>query len=148
MKNIIAPITAFTLGLFLDIYTKHLANKHLQKGTDFVVYKKLKLRLAKNKGAMLNSFSNHRKFLLFINIIIFLFLFKFIKLSYIENNLINLVALATILSGGIGNNIERLTKKEVTDFLYLDYKKLPIFNVADFLVYIGTITLLFNNRNS
>ncbi len=147
MKNIITPITVFTFGLFLDIYTKHLANKHLRKGTDFIVYKKLKLRLAKNKGAMLNSFSNHRKFLLFANLIIFLFLFKFIKISFVENNLINLVALAIILSGGVGNNLERLTKKEVTDFLFLDYKKLPIFNIADFLVYIGTVTLLFNNRN-
>lgn len=147
MRKILIPIWIFTLGLTLDLYTKKIANNHLSYGNDIIIFKKLKLRLVKNKGAMLNSFSNHRRFLLSINIIIFIFLLNFFKNSYIENNLINLIGISIVLSGGVGNNYERITKKEVTDFLYFDYKNLPIFNFADFLIYIGILTLLFNNRH-
>ncbi|MFV0520137.1 MAG: signal peptidase II [Lachnospirales bacterium] len=144
MKKSLTLISIFIATLFLDIYTKKIANKNLTLNKNYNIYKNLNLRLTKNKGAMLNSFSNHRTFLLLTNLFIFILLSFFIKNAYIEDNLINLIGATLIFSGGVGNNIERLKNKEVTDFLYINFKKLPIFNVADVLILTGIIVLFLN----
>ncbi|MFV0441168.1 MAG: signal peptidase II [Lachnospirales bacterium] len=149
MIKIILPLTIFTSTLCLDIFTKKLANDKLTPHKKKTIYKRVKLLLVKNKGAALNALSHHRKLLLFINLIIFGFLCVLFKKSYLEDKLLNLIALSFVISGGVGNNIERITKGEVTDFLYFEYKKLPVYNFADFNVYIGLILLLlldFNDR--
>jgi signal peptidase II len=47
----------------------------------------------------------------------------------------DLVPLALLLAGGLGNASERLARGFVTDFIYLHYW--PVFNVADVLVACG-----------
>ena len=50
------------------------------------------------------------------------------------------IGLSLILGGGLGNFWERLKDHRVTDFLYLPLgKKAPIFNLADFWIWIGTV---------
>ena len=44
---------------------------------------------------------------------------------------------ALILGGGLGNFIERVVHGEVTDFIYIDAPKAPIFNVADVVALFG-----------
>ena len=62
-------------------------------------------------------------------------------------------SLLLILSGGIGNLIDRLFRGAVVDFIDVGYKEVyrwPAFNVADSCVCIGVtlfvITLLFFNK--
>ncbi len=46
---------------------------------------------------------------------------------------------ALILGGGLGNFIDRVRDKEVTDFIYIDKKNAPIFNVADITAVFGAV---------
>ncbi len=50
------------------------------------------------------------------------------------------LGLALFIGGGIGNFWERLTRREVTDFLYCKGgKHAPIFNLADLWILLGVI---------
>ena len=46
-----------------------------------------------------------------------------------------------MVSGGIGNLIDRIIRGYVVDFLQTDFMDFPIFNVADCFVVIGAILL-------
>ena len=52
-------------------------------------------------------------------------------LSYIVNTIL-------LLSGAIGNFIDRITKNFVVDFLYFEWIDFPIFNIADCYVVVAT----------
>ncbi|MDZ4803347.1 MAG: signal peptidase II [Candidatus Eisenbacteria bacterium] len=55
-----------------------------------------------------------------------------------------LIALGLILGGAVGNLIDRITQKKVTDFINVglpDGLRWPIFNVADSAVTIGVVVL-------
>jgi signal peptidase II len=52
--------------------------------------------------------------------------------------------LALIISGAVGNLIDRFVYRYVVDFIMLHYKDVyyfPTFNVADMLVVVGTFLL-------
>ncbi|MBQ7780233.1 MAG: signal peptidase II [Clostridia bacterium] len=49
------------------------------------------------------------------------------------------VALAMIAGGGIGNQIDRIFRGEVIDFLNFQFIDFPIFNVADCFVSVGCV---------
>jgi signal peptidase II len=53
-------------------------------------------------------------------------------------------AFAMILAGGIGNILDRLLRGSVTDFIHVHHW--PIFNVADSLVLVGAVMLIFATR--
>lgn len=56
------------------------------------------------------------------------------------------VSLSLIISGALGNLIDRLIYGYVVDFISVHFKNIyyfPIFNVADVFVVVGTMLLLF-----
>lgn len=52
------------------------------------------------------------------------------------------LALLLIISGGIGNFIDRLRLAYVIDMIHLDFVDFAIFNVADSYLTVGVILLL------
>lgn len=52
---------------------------------------------------------------------------------------LELVSMALILGGGIGNLIDRIRMGEVVDYLKLELFKFPIFNFADMCIVVGAI---------
>ena len=50
--------------------------------------------------------------------------------------------LAAILGGGIGNLIDRLTNRRVTDMICLDFVNFPVFNVAECFITVGCFALI------
>ena len=55
---------------------------------------------------------------------------------------IELLCLAAIAGGGIGNMIDRLRFGRVTDVIKLDFVEFPVFNVADCFITTGCVLLL------
>lgn len=47
--------------------------------------------------------------------------------------------LAFTLGGALGNLIDRVRNRSVTDFIYYEYKKLPVFNIADLFIFAGSL---------
>jgi len=62
------------------------------------------------------------------------------RLAFMENMLLR-TGIALVLGGAIGNQIDRIAFKYVTDFV--DWKIWPVSNAADISAVIGTIIIAF-----
>jgi signal peptidase II len=54
-----------------------------------------------------------------------------------------IVCISLIVSGAVGNAIDRVWKQQVTDFIYVSLIDFPIFNFADICVVVGVFVLIF-----
>ena len=54
-----------------------------------------------------------------------------------------LVCAVMIISGGLGNLIDRVLKGYVVDFIDLQFMDFAVFNFADILVTVGAFALMF-----
>tara|TARA_Y100000589_G_scaffold212874_1_gene200723 strand:- start:270 stop:728 length:459 start_codon:yes stop_codon:yes gene_type:complete len=97
----------------------------------------------RNYGAAFNIFEGNRIFLSSISIFSSLILIYFIFFKE-RLNPIDRIGLSLILSGSLGNGIDRIIKGYVIDFIKLKLFDFPIFNIADIAINIGCIILIFN----
>ncbi|MCS4465564.1 signal peptidase II [Clostridium botulinum] len=116
----------------------------LASGKDIVVIKNLfTFSYLENRGAAFGIFQNRLIFLSLITAIVILGVVYFI-VKYKPTSKLLKISLSLIISGAIGNLIDRIYYKFVVDFIMLHYKDVyyfPTFNVADMLVVIGTVLL-------
>ncbi|WP_434303122.1 signal peptidase II [Clostridium botulinum] len=137
-------IIILILGIVLDRISKIWALNTLASGKDIVIIKNLfSLSYLENRGAAFGIFQNRLIFLSLITAIVILGVVHFI-VKYKPTSKLLKIALSLIISGAIGNLIDRIYYKFVVDFIMLHYKDVyffPTFNVADTLVVIGTILL-------
>ncbi|MFV3012248.1 signal peptidase II [Clostridium botulinum] len=137
-------IIVLILGIFLDRISKIWALNTLASGKDIVVIKNLfTFSYLENRGAAFGIFQNRLIFLSLITAIVILGVAYFI-VKYKPTSKLLKISLALIISGAIGNLIDRIYYKFVVDFIMLHYKDVyyfPTFNVADMLVVIGTVLL-------
>ena len=103
----------------------------------------LNFTLIKNKGAAFSLFSNSTNILTIISILTSLLLITFILKSP-PKSFWNLMGLAYLLGGTVGNGIDRLFRGYVLDFLDLVPISFPIFNVADISINIAIICFLID----
>lgn len=134
-------ILAIVFGL--DMLSKHIISKRVKQGQQIEVIKnKFYITHIKNKGAAYGMLSENRRLLLISSIGSLIVLSKlFLNALKNEKGSITKFSLALVLGGGLGNIYDRIFKKEVTDFLYIKYKKAPIFNLADVFVALGIVIL-------
>ncbi|MEZ0536054.1 signal peptidase II [Caldicellulosiruptoraceae bacterium PP1] len=91
-----------------------------------------------NKGAAFSILWNQRIFFLILSSITFVIMFFLIFFTNIEVKY--KYSICIILSGALGNFIDRLFKGYVIDFI--DFRIWPIFNVADIFISIGSILMI------
>ena len=133
----------FALGIIiifltLDLRTKKWAEKNLDI-SKYIFGGKIELVYVRNYGIAFNKLSGKKKLILITN------LFLFIYLSYLlYTDIKNYLGYALILAGGLGNFICRLQKGYVIDFVYFNIKSWPVFNIADFEVFIGIIIVIIS----
>ena len=133
------------LGLILDRVTKIWALNVLTKTTEIPVIKDFfSFAYLENRGAAFGILQNKLIFLSLVTLTIMggivVYLFKYKPTSKILR-----ISLAFIVSGAIGNLIDRVWYKYVVDFIMLHYKDVyyfPTFNVADMFVVVGTMLLV------
>lgn len=92
----------------------------------------------RNDGAAWSIMAGKSWFLIGLPIVVILlglfYLFHIRKGSKIE-----IVSLAVLISGGIGNLIDRIRFREVVDYIKFEPIDFPVFNFADICVVIGGI---------
>ena len=103
----------------------------------------LNFTLVKNKGAAFSLFSDSTNVLTIISIIVSLILITVI-LKYPPKSFWNLLGLAYLLGGTIGNGIDRLFRGYVIDFIELVPINFPIFNLADVAINISLVCFLID----
>ena len=143
MSYILAALLSALL-LAADQFTKHLitANFVLGQSTPFWPGV-LEFTYIHNNGGAWGLMEGHTWLLLTVTLLIMIVCIALLIKKGLKNKLL-FWAICLILSGGLGNMVDRLFRGgEVVDFLHLQFMpKFPVFNIADCAVCIGAGLLL------
>lgn len=95
-----------------------------------------------NYGSAFSLFSGQTYFLLIINILIFIFLIRYMKSFKVNKR--NTIAFGLVFGGLVGNLIDRVRLGFVIDYLKFDFGNytFPIFNLADITLCIGIFLMI------
>lgn len=125
------------LGIMLDQITKLLAVKLLEPiPTCPLINGVLHLTYVENRGAAFGMLANHRWVFLVLSSLAIVAIGIYLFMGKAQNTLYG-VALSMIISGGIGNMIDRLALGYVIDFIDFRLINFAVFNGADSFVCIG-----------
>ncbi len=102
----------------------------------------LRFRYVENTGAIFGSFSTHTVVLTVFSIILLGFTIFFLVTNKNKNKLVNL-CLLLMISGGIGNIIDRIRLHYVVDYIEPLFVNFAVFNFADCLITVGAFALIF-----
>lgn len=129
------------VSIGLDQFTKHLAVVHLKGQKPFVLIKGVfEFYYSENRGAAFGMLQGRQGFFFLIAAAVILaVLWAVYRMPVGKRYLPLMCSLFLLVSGAVGNMIDRLTQKYVVDFLYFKLIDFPIFNVADCYVVIGCI---------
>jgi signal peptidase II len=132
------------IGLVIDRITKMWALNRLTEGRDIVIIENLfGFSYLENRGAAFGIFQNKVLPLAIVTSAVILGMIYYLVKYKLASKLLR-YSLALIISGAIGNLIDRFAYKYVVDFILWHYKDVyyfPTFNVADMLVVVGTFLL-------
>ena len=139
----ILPIIAVAVLILLDQGTKFWALASLKPIHNMTLVEGfMDLTFVENRGVAFGMFSGQRWFILLLTGIIAAGLIWFYKAMPKKKEYFPLrVSLVMVLSGAIGNIIDRLFRGYVVDFFEFTFFEWPVFNVADIYVVVG-VTLL------
>lgn len=126
----------------IDQLTKYFAKLHLSGGKKITLIPGLLgLNYLENTGAAFSLFNGWRTFLIVLPIIATLVLSYLCIKSFRVGKNILAYGYLLMISGAIGNLIDRIVSGGVIDFLEFKFIRFPIFNFADILVTSG-VTLV------
>jgi signal peptidase II len=123
-----------------------ISNLKGSESIEFIKFGNLKvidLTYLENDGAVFGSFSGQRIMLIVVSIVMVVvcgyYLFK-----YGKNSKLFTTCLTLIVSGGIGNAIDRIFRSgRVVDYIEVKLFNFAIFNFADMCVVVGVVLLVF-----
>ncbi len=144
MISFVLALVCSILILVIDQLTKHyiISNFSLYESTDFL-RGLIDIVHIHNEGAAWGMFSGQRWILVCFSIIAVVFCgYCFAK--YGRQSKLMLWGLALVVSGGVGNLIDRIFREgKVIDFLHFEFwPQFPVFNVADCAIVIGVGLLI------
>ena len=132
------------IGFIIDRITKVWALNRLAAGSDIVVLKNLfSFSYLENRGAAFGIFQNKVLILSILTSVVIMGMIYYL-VKYKPASKLLRYSLALIISGAIGNLVDRFVYKYVVDFILLHYNDVyyfATFNVADMLVVSGTFLL-------
>lgn len=142
MKRKVSIFISILLLILMDQAVKGYVVKEIPLGgMRRFIPKVVSLTYLKNSGAAFSMLENQQWFFTIITLIAmgaaFVYLYR-----HIEGSIWLLLGLTLIISGGIGNFIDRLRQGFVVDMFHLDFMNFAIFNVADIYLSIGVGLLL------
>lgn len=114
------------------------------KAMDFIYFgdfEILGLRYCENTGAAFSSFSGARWFLVILVSVMLIVLLVF-TVRYKHKRPLFLISSVMIMSGGVGNLIDRIRLGYVIDYLDVKLFNFAVFNFADICVVVGAVLLL------
>ena len=132
------------VSIGLDQFTKHLAVVHLKGQKPFVLIKGVfEFYYSENRGAAFGMLQGRQGFFFLIAAAVILaVLWAVYRMPAGKRYLPLMCSLFLLVSGAVGNMIDRLTQKYVVDFLYFKLIDFPIFNVADCYVTVSCVLIV------
>ena len=129
------------LGLLIaDQAVKHLVRTTMVQGQSIPIIENIfHITYIENPGAAFGILANQRMlFLILTAVIVGVMIYLYCSLS--NKKSLTAISLGIVVSGAIGNFIDRFMQGTVTDFL--DFRIWPIFNIADIALCVG-LALIF-----
>lgn len=134
-------IISFIL-IIIDQVSKILVVSNIYNESIKVIPNLLNFTYVENTGALFGIGKNKISIFIILNIIIIVLGIIYLIKNKDEFNFLSKISISMILSGGIGNLIDRIARGYVVDFIDVNpVIKWPMFNIADCYVVIGCILL-------
>ena len=122
-------------SLFLDLLVKVVVRSSMYAGQSIpVIQDFFHLTYVRNEGAAFNLFEGKAAFLTMVPFLALLFAVWYME-KHRDGHPTLLVSLILIISGGLGNLIDRVFLGFVTDLF--DFRFFPVFNIADIAICVG-----------
>jgi signal peptidase II len=147
-KSQVAVLSLSVIAIiFLDQCLKYLVRQNLAVGQSIPVIKNiLHITFVSNTGAAFGLFKKAALFFALISVVavcfVLILLAKTIRRGELFKNLMLNFGLILVLSGAIGNLIDRALFLHVIDFI--DFRIWPVFNIADSSITIGACLLIMS----
>ena len=136
-KNYVIYSAIILVGIFLDQLTKWLAVKYMDMYQSIPLIKNfLHITYTTNDGAAFGMLDSARWVFMVISILAIIGFIAYLYLGHAENMLYG-VSVAMVISGGIGNMIDRISLHYVVDFIDFRLINFAVFNGADSFVCVG-----------
>ena len=126
--------------LVIDQISKLIISKYLVNSNITLIPKFLTFTYIKNFGAAFGILEGKRVFFIIITVVVSSYLvYELVK----SKDKTNIISLTLIISGILGNFIDRVVLGYVRDFISFSIFN-PVFNIADSFIVIGTILYIIN----
>ncbi len=135
------------LGIVLDQITKYTVAHYLpvDASADLSVWDGVfSLRCISNDGAAFGMLDDKRWIFMSVSTVVIVGMLVYLCTQYKKISKPLGIALSMIVSGGIGNMIDRVLLGYVIDFIYFEPIDFPCFNVADSLVTVGAVLMFIS----
>ena len=127
----------------IDQITKYFAKAYLYgKGAKPFIKGVVEFVYAQNTGVAFSMFDGGRWFFVALTAVVLLFCILYMYKGKWQNNFWLFWSLGVIVSGAIGNLIDRIYLGYVIDFINPTFVNFAVFNIADCAVTLGTISLM------
>lgn len=138
------PILGIVLLLGIDQFTKYWAVNTLANQADIMLWPNVfHLSYVENRGAAFGMLQGKQGFFIIMTIAVLIFIaWYWRRIPQDKWGIWMKIALVLVISGAIGNLIDRALLGYVRDFLYFILIDFPVFNVADICVVVGVIILM------
>lgn len=142
--SLIAYIVITAVLTQLDQITKYVAESNLYMKNDIDIIKNvLTLTYLRNNGSAFGMFSGKiNAFLVLTVIIVAVITYIVIRMPVTKRYLPMYIVCTMLVSGAIGNFIDRVRFGYVRDFIYFKLINFPVFNVADCYVTVSVALLI------
>jgi signal peptidase II len=139
LKPIFCYLFIAVLVVIDQVSKKYAASK--LKGVIFPIRAGIfRFIIVKNPGAALGFLRKKQSFLKIITLIMVIFLLTYTTLSLIYKEPVkDILSLALISGGALGNFVDRIRQKYVIDFISFNIKRFPVFNMADVFIATGFV---------
>lgn len=145
VKIMILPIIVIALLTSLDQFTKFVIKSKFKLYESKEVIKKVfAITYIQNKGAAWGVMQGKRIFFLILTVLVVIGCF-YILYNIIDNRKYIMLTICVIflISGAVGNMIDRFKLGYVVDFFDFKLIDFPVFNVADIYVTVSLFLILF-----
>lgn len=143
MKKWVQLAVVVIVLVVMDQLTKYWASNSLISGAIEVIPGVFEFHYVENRGAAFGILQNQQWFFIIGTLIMTVVLLIMYRKFPLEKRCFWLrVSCMLIISGAIGNLIDRVAVQYVVDFLYFKLIDFPVFNVADCYVVIGVGILI------
>ena len=139
MFQLVSTIIAVIL-VAVDQIVKNWAAETLVKGDIAIIENVLYLKYAENTGVAFSMFSDNRWILVIATSVMLAAVLAFFLSGKVSGKL-EVFSLSLLLSGGVGNLIDRISLGYVIDYIDVRIINFAIFNIADICICVGAFLL-------